>query len=199
VYIDPRTQAEIPGRVKLSSAKLRMFKRELPLWQRFFLKGLTPTGYFKQHVARGAANPAIVVRVEPQLLVAAYSSDHDAVAMLEFSRGVQRHHELTVGDRLLSVNTYTQKLDSRGEPSRETAADLSPGPYGSGNGWHNFWPIIADFIARDPRTVERGKRLLPAQEWERALLLGPKYLKLYGSFWRDGNPYLSEIPARSRE
>jgi hypothetical protein len=199
VYIDPRTEAAIAGRVQLAPAKLHVFKRELPLWHRFFLKGLTSTGYFRDHVALGAANPAVVVQIEPKLLIAAYSSDHDAVAMLAFSPSVLRRHKLAVGDRLLSVNTYTQQFDSRGEPSRTVAPDLAPGPYGSGNNWFNFWPVIAEFVARDISAADRTKDTLPMQEWDRALRLGPEYHARYGNFWRDGNPYLSEIPARTRD
>lgn len=61
----------------------------------------------QEHLAVGDSRAAVVMSVKP-ILVAAYSDELDGVVILKFPCWLAKEHDLRVGDRLLTVNTYMQ-------------------------------------------------------------------------------------------
>lgn len=117
----------------------------------------------------GACNPAVVVHENPTI-IAAYAADCDAVVLVRFmpstieaakARGIG----LRVGTRLLTVNTY---FSSSFEFKN---LDVVPGPRHSGR-WINFRPYIAEFMCDDIDTIERRKREISVDLWERTKQMG---------------------------
>ena len=135
------------------------------------------------HLWNGDSRAAVVLSVQP-LLVAAYSDDLDAVAVLHFDRRPADTY-LQVGTRLLTVNTY-----SRGSA---TARDIVEGPLSS-HQWANFHPVVADFIATDLERVERRKAAIGEPEWQRTWHLGQDQLIKRPGHVRDGAPHRSGQP-----
>jgi hypothetical protein len=72
----------------------------------------------RQHLWDGDCNPAVVVSTLP-LCVAAYTIDIDTVVLLSFPDTFVLDYGLTLGSRLISVNTYRFKPLVR---------DVVPGP-----------------------------------------------------------------------
>lgn len=90
-------------------------------------------------------------------------------------------------DLLATVNTYTPRGNG-------LAADLALGPHGR-RAYDNFYPIIADFVAKDMGPVEKRKAEISAEEWDKAWVLGKAWLSRPGSRAREGNPAISCVPA----
>lgn len=86
--------------------------------------------------------------------MAAYSSDFDAVVVLQFDPRTLDTY-VQVGSRVLTVNTYHR--------GNVLARDIVCGPYGSLT-WVNFHPVIADFVAADAARVERRKATISETE-----------------------------------
>jgi hypothetical protein len=145
--------------------------------------------YLAGHLRRGDARAAVVVSSEP-LLVAAYSDDLDAVAVLRFPAGLAEAHGLRVGSRLLAVNSYRR--------GRGIDPDLTPGP-GRAGAWTGFMPVVAEFVSDDAETIEAHKRRIADAEWRRAGDLGREYLRLRPGVARDGRPIDCAVPAQVPE
>lgn len=107
------------------------------------------------HLTRNDSRAALVVSVEP-LLVAAYSTDLDCVAMLEFPSFLVAQYGLEVSSRLVTCNGYWV------DP--EEPIDLRPGPGNTGD-WTNFMPVIADFLTDEIDKVEARKAQISDEEW----------------------------------
>lgn len=179
-FMSSEALATNPGGVTMDQQRLRLLSPSL-----FGAGALLPTRFVVRkildaHLWNGDSRAAVVLSVQP-LLVAAYSSDFDAVVVLCFDR---RRVDTYVqpGDRLLTVNTY-----QRGDV---VARDIVRGPYGSST-WANFHPVIADFVAADPRRVERRKAAITEPEWQRAWQLGQEHLFKRPGQVRDGAPHRS--------
>lgn len=176
--------ASDPGGVTLDPQRLRRLAPGL-----FGLAGLLPGRLLQKkileaHMWNGDSRAAVVVSMRP-LLVAAYSDDFDAVAVLRFDpRSIDVH--LQEGTRLLTVNTYLR--------GNSYARDIAQGPRSSG-AWANFHPVIADFVAADLGRVERGKAAIGEPEWQRTWELGRDHVIMRPRLVRDGAPHRSGRPA----
>lgn len=184
-FMSNEAEASDPGGVTIDPARLRQLSPQL-----FGAGAMLPTRALTRkildaHLWNGDSRAAVVLSVQP-LLVAAYSSDFDAVVVLSFERRPSDTY-VQVGSRLLTVNTY-----SRGTA---TARDILEGPYSS-HQWANFHPVIADFVAADLARVERRKATIREPEWQRTWLLGQEQLIKRPGLVRDGSPHRSGKPVR---
>ncbi len=199
-YMDDSTRASDPGGITTSDDMLKRFHPEIyTTWAR--LLGSLPEVFpiyllprssrwrdvIDEHMRFGDSRAALVMSVEP-LLVAAYTDELDCVVLLRFDSWVTDHHELQVGDRLLTVNTYAA-------PSQvKPAQDLIFGPAQFGQ-WVDYWPIIADFITEDSALVEARKAKIPEDEWERAHRMAERLMESPKALPREGAPLSSQRAA----
>ena len=190
-WFDQRTVASRPGGVSVSYAKLEWFRRKLNWGHRFLGVGQVPSQRWAVHLQKGLAEPALVVRAKP-LTVAVYTAEFDCVAMLRFAQGVPGRENLREGDRLLSVNTFERRQTSA-EAKRTFERDLIVGELSGGSMWFNVHPAIADFLSDDAGAMEERKDEIG--EWDRLETLSASYLRRFPNRCRNGNPYLSHLPA----
>jgi hypothetical protein len=200
-YHDDSTFATNPGALSLSERKLEELEPALFTARTFKCSPGCPIDHpaaemrerFAEHLRLGDSRAAVVVALQP-LLVAAYSSDLDAVALLRFPVELVERYRLKVGARLLTVNTYA---DVRGKTTNEPfyAVDLVPGPRRSG--WSNFSPFIADFLSDESERIEARKRELPESEWlDVERLTGIRVARMGLDTARSGLPTLAGVPVR---
>lgn len=192
-WFDGSTVATRPGNVAISHQKLEWFRRKLNWGHRLLGVGQVPRERWASHLAKGLAEPALVVERKPSLLVAAYTDEFDCVVMLRFREGLPVAMDLKEGDRLLSVNTFER-------PPAETQRvaierDLVRGDVPA-SVWFNVHPAIADFLSDDVGALQSKKREIAAEEWTRAAHLALAYRTRFPRRWRQGNPYLSNMPSR---
>jgi hypothetical protein len=191
-YFDANTHATNAGYLSLSVAKFRAFKYEICGLNPINWLILSPAHHaerLKEHLWYADANPAIVMTTTPQLLVAAYSVDIDAVAILRFDNRLIKQYQLQPGTRLISINSYYRPY----EAAHNVAKDLTAGPNYSG--WANFHPVIANFVSDDKKRIEELKQAVRSDLWARTQDMGMKYLRQFPGRSRNGNPLLSRIPA----
>lgn len=131
----------------------------------------------EDHLWRGDARAAVVMSVAP-LIVAAYSDELDCVAMVSFSRLVNELYSLSVGDHLVSVNSYPV--------GARRGADLSLGPRAMGN-YVDFSPLIGDFVTDDQSRIAHLRAAIAQEEWNRSVALGEHRME-YALSARDGMP-----------
>jgi hypothetical protein len=179
-YMSNEALASDPGGVTIDPGRLRQLSPGL-----FGLGALVPTRavvrkILAAHLWNGDSRAAVVLSVQP-LLVAAYSSDFDAVVVLRFDRRPVDSY-LQVGSRLLTVNTYFSGSTQARDILRGSV--VSPA-------WANFHPVIADFVAADLARVERRKAAISEPEWQRTWDLGQDYLVKRPGQFRDGAPHRS--------
>lgn len=191
--MDDSTRATDPGGVAVSHQKLRRFHPHLYGFHTLLdILRIPPnrTSFWKTHVHEhlmyGDSRAAVVVSVEP-LLVAAYTSDIDCVAMLHFPDKLVQEYDLSEGKHLLTVNTYGV--------ADKVQEDLHPGP-GSQGYWMMFAPFIAEFLSDDLERIEKRKSEIEKTEWQRVVELGDIYYKEHGLFARDGRPLYVLDPAK---
>ena len=185
-YHDDNSYASDPGGVSLSRSKLMAFKKELPFFMRLFSRIRHPEGLLAEHLRLGDSRAAMVMPTSGKLVIAAYTDELDCVALLAFPDRVAHQYKLNPGDRLLTVNTY-----SRGS---NVVPDLEHGEY-SHRRYNNFFPLIAEFLSEDSLSIEHRKAQISEDEWVATYVKGEEKLNREGQFLRNGNPYLSQIPA----
>lgn len=93
----------------------------------------------------GDTQPAVVVSVEP-LLIAAYSDEMDAVAMLLFPSDFAERYGLRPGSRLTTSNIYFR--------GTKCAADLFPGANFS-HQFSDFMPIVQLFLGKKDEKIKK--------------------------------------------
>lgn len=186
--LDDSTQASHPGAVRLSHEKLKKLRPDLYGFRYIFLwilikivRGVPQKVYIEEALFNGDSRAAVVVSTSP-LLVAAYTDELDCVAILQFPNEFATEYSLSVGSRLLTINTYGE--------GGTYSADLTIGPGNSGN-WTRFHPLIADFLSNDTDRIGARKREITEDEWSRAAALGNAYLKEKPGVARTGKPYYS--------
>lgn len=184
-YVDDSTYATIPGDLTVDWRKMRRFERELGLRARFLRILPIPDAAIAEFMRLGCCNPAVVVQTQPELLIAAYSDDHDWVLLLKFDQFFVQEYSLQPHTRLLSVNMYMRE-----EP---LMCDLQNGP-NSTLLWSNFAPRIAEFCSSDHDTIQAKKQQCTEEEWRRTTELGFQILAEQRVIPRDGNPYRSGVP-----
>jgi hypothetical protein len=143
--------------------------------------------HIEEHLWFGDSRAAVVVLISP-LLVAAYTDELDCIAMLHFPDEYVDDYNLSIGSRLLTVNTYKRgtKYDQ----------DLISGPRRIPR-WVGFHPIIGDFVSDDRARLEERKRAIAEAEWQRTLQFGQEYLRLRPGMMRDGRPIYASTPANA--
>jgi tetratricopeptide (TPR) repeat protein len=137
-----------------------------------------------EHLRVGDSRAACVISINP-LLVAAYTDELDCVALLVFPAWLVDEHDLKIGDRLLTVNTY-----SRGQ---RIVPDLDVGPRQQRR-WVNFYPVIAEFVSDDGERIRKRKSEIDEEEWTRCDQMGRESLRRYPNRWRNGSPFWSAQP-----
>lgn len=188
----------------LSHRKLKALEPELyssRSWQKFLRENgyrlAAPNedadhwkSYVEENLRRSDCRAAVVISTSP-LLIAAYASELDCIAMLRFTDQLVPKYDLSAGTQLLAVNLYL-------EWNFFLPEDLNPGPRQTGK-YRNFAPMIADFLTDDVNLVEEKKAEIAKAEWRRAEVLGREYLKQRGEKARDGRPLLCHLPAKEPE
>jgi hypothetical protein len=186
-YHDDSAAASDPGRVRLSRNRLHQL---FPLgWLDSLLCRISGRlrrfeEMLDEHLQRGDSRAALVVSTAP-LLIAAYTDELDCVAILRYPDELVRTHQLSVGSRLLTVNTYCG--------GDRIAWDLEPGPKNQ-HRWVNFYPVIADFLSDDRERIQRRKAEILEEEWVRCRGMGNFYLHTRPGYSRDGSPHFSMVP-----
>lgn len=194
------TKAFDPGRLALSRAKLAALQPELlsPLRWMFASKRLIAghkkgreylLTHVEEHLMHGDSRAAIVVSIAP-LRIAAYSGDIDCVALLHFAPGLATQHQLAVGQRMLTVNTYSARALGVGR-------DLHEGPAAT-RIWGNFAPYIAELLSDDRERIEAHKATIGEPEWARAAELARRWVGEHGMLARDGRPLQCAVEAHIR-
>ncbi len=191
--INQNSYVVYPGGVRLSSEKLRRLCPELfpsllaPLSIAKWLFGSSMSAVYdiRDILLNGGSGPAVVIATSP-LLIAPYSQNIDGVAMLRFPDELTAEYSLSKGSRLLTCLNVVLRGNQ--------APDLEHGP----DSWHdscNFIPLIAEFLSDDMEWIEKRKRGVEAQWWDKTQGLGQQYLEKHGTKARDGSPTKSWIPA----
>ena len=187
-YHNDASQASDPGQISLSTERFRHLEptaRGIRGWYwRWFGDGRQFEELLDEHLQLGDSRAACVVSVEP-LLVAAYTDELDCVAVLCFPDWLVEGHDLKVGSRLLTVNTYMHGED--------TASDLVEGPE-SLKQYVNFFPVIAEFVSDDHQRIAARKKQISGKEWQRCHDMGRDYVRRFQNRWRDGSPRASFDP-----
>lgn len=181
--------ASDPGLLRVSMAKLGRMHPELMI----DAAALDAMGNIRRaawHMLLADVGPAMVVAVEPELLVSAFAADIDCVALLRFPREIAAaiaiEENLKPGRRLITLNSYRD--------DEQMAADLTPGT--KYRAWTNFQPFIAEFLADDAERIAKLHADMPAWAWERCRELTAAAVKSRPLRLRDGRPLRSAIPAK---
>ena len=115
------------------------------------------------------------------------------MALLRFPASLGVTHGLSVGSRLLTVNTYRNDT-AHGVPRYD--ADLVPGP--ARVRWTGFHPLIADFLSDDTRRIEARKYEIREGEWQTTERLARIRIERLGlETARSGKPTQAIFPARA--
>lgn len=188
-----------PARLTVAMEKLRALEPDL-FGDRTFKCGPIcgvdhPADHMRKQIAAhlrdGNATPAVVVSLRP-LVIAAYTSDLDAVVLLRFPLTFAVQYNLSVGTRLVAANLFW-----RDEENGQIyyAADIVPGPERSGD-WTHFGPLIAEFLSDDHAAIAALKRDFDAEDW--ALLdarARTRIERLGLETARNGKPSTAILPA----
>ena len=188
-YHDSNTTASAPSGLSLNVAKLEKFKKNPSFIKRTFANFRYPLDMLEEHLKLGDSRAAIVLQTYNTLIVAAYTDELDCIALLEFPVSFVEEHGLEVGDRLLTVNTYSK--------GRVIAADLENGS-DSYEHYNNFHPLIADFLSDDEQAIESRKLEIEENEWIKTSKMGHQKLMIKGIIPRNGSPYESNIARKIR-
>lgn len=130
----------------------------------------------------GDTQPAVVVSVEP-LLIAAYSDEMDAVAMLLFPSDFAERYGLRPGSRLTTSNIYFG--------GTRCAADLFPGANFS-HQFSDFMPIVQLFLGKKDEKIKKKVELFPESRWQRVEQLASEYREAHPDLSRDGFNYFKK-------
>lgn len=139
----------------------------------------------RRHLSIGDARAAVVLSSRPHL-IAAYTDELDAVAVIRVPAQCRNLVPSDLGARLISVNTYWEY----GAPP----TDIHVGQHSTGT-WVSFHPVIASFVSRDHRRMDELKSRIESWEWDRAARLGSNWIDSFGAARaRDGQPGWSGVP-----
>lgn len=189
-YVDPNSMASDPVGVSLNPEKLKYFRvRCWPWLFRWLIRMRMPDAAFRAYLKSGDSRAAIIMQAEPKLIVAAYTDELDAVALLEFPQELVKQYDLVKGQRLLTVNVY--------EYGEGQESDLILGPDHTGQ-YGNFIPLIAEFLSDDMDQIEYRKSNISQREWQKAWRMGEEAL-FGGQGIREGEPYMCSIPGEIKE
>lgn len=143
-----------------------------------------------EHMRLGDTQPAIVVSTDP-LVVSAAAIDLDTAILLRFPNSFVAQYGLTVGSRLVSVNTYMDLRAPNGDIFY--AVDVILGTQRSN--WSNAAPFIADFICEDGEILQAKQDTIPNGEWNRLERNTKTRIEKWGlNTARDGKPTTAGTP-----
>ena len=116
--LDKTTYSTSAGRIYISKRKLKKLRPDLygviGLLCRIIEKkryGRTQLRFLKEQMYFGDSNPAIVLSVEPLLIIAAYSSDLDCIIPVTFPKKYVRNYNLKKGKRIEEKkNEFSEEL-----------------------------------------------------------------------------------------
>jgi hypothetical protein len=197
-YHDDSTFASNPGALEVSDSKLRQLEPALFEERTFKCGPMCPVDHpasemrerFAEHMKLGDTQPAIVVSTDP-LIVSVAAIDLDAAILLRFPNSLVEQYGLSVGSRLMSVNTYLDLQNQEGEIYY--AVDIIPGAQRTN--WSNACPYIADFLCLDEELIEQKKEAIPNAEWNRLERNTNARIDKWGlDTARDGNPLHAATP-----
>ena len=145
-YFNDSTQASHPGGLELSLRKLEELDpalfASLPLKCGPTCEVYHPTESIRErlaeHLQLGCCGAAVVVSTSPPV-VAVYGGDLDASVLLRFPSSFVERYGLSVGKRLVAVNSFQDVRTDDGKVLY--AVDLIPGP--ARTNWSGFHPCIA--------------------------------------------------------
>lgn len=126
----------------------------------------------------GDIQTAVVVSIDP-LLVACYTEDFDAVILQYYPTELGKKHGWDLHKRLITVNTYN------GLGAVRKNKDIYPGQDAKGR-YKSFGPLIADLFTDNTERLERKKREIPEEYWQRTLYLGNEYMRKHPKIARNG-------------
>ncbi|MGH7283094.1 MAG: hypothetical protein ACRELY_16335 [Polyangiaceae bacterium] len=129
--------------------------------------------------------PALVVSTTPDVLVAAYTDELDAIVLLRFDAIWAQLLHLVANLRLLTINTYGR--------TSFVSPDLKEGPR-SLQRWTNVFPIIAETLSDDLLLIQQRKATLDSGLWQRAQELLLEMRRADRVSVRDGSPLRSRGP-----
>ena len=163
--------ASHPGGLELSEEKLRTLAPEI-------FDDADGVKRLGRHLREGDARAAVVVTTAP-LIVAAYTDELDAVALLAFPDDLARQYSLRPGSRLLTINSY--------QIGEDIESDLVLGAGNSGN-YRNFMPVIGDFVSANVPRLTKRKSEIAEGEWQRTIDLANEAMNRARGRYRDGRP-----------
>ena len=180
-YHAPNTFASKPGKIRMSGKMYYYFLNQFK--EAHKVKTVEPDFFpvFEEHLQRCDSNPAIVLKTEPTVVVAAATEDIDDVLFLEFDPDLLNVRPVKVGDRLVSVNSYRWKEDCVDPILAE--GELASGTYGA------TFALIGDFMCEKPQDAHRARGQLPAEEWLRLEQLIQRRLDSGRTQNHPGNPF----------
>lgn len=126
----------------------------------------------------GDLSTGVVVSENP-LLVACYSEDFDAVALLCYPTALGEKMGWKLGSCLLTVNGYN------GYGIMRKNKDLDVGPRGSTK-YKTFGPLVADLYTDNMERLARKKREIPQAMWQHTAELGLRYMAAHPGMARSG-------------
>ena len=181
-----RLGAYNPGLFDLNKKKLKALRPQI-FGLRLGQKNIDTWQNIYSQLNSGDIQPALVLSTAP-LLVACYSDDMDAVAMLCFPEELGARRGWTVGTRLIVTAAYNN-------PFMKANKDLDCGPRNCGK-FKAYAPVIADLYTDNTERLERKKREIPQELWDYTAALGRQYLLNHPGIARDGlgYPYADAMP-----
>lgn len=168
-----------PGLFELDKEKLKKLRPEVFNPIRILLgSDLDSAGFISTHLNDGDIQTAVVVSTEP-LLVACYTDDMDAVILQCYPTELGKVKGWQIGTRLIATARYN------GFGTIRRNNDIYEGA-NSKKKFKSFGPIIADLYATDMEYVERKKKEIPEDLWEKAFELGNEYMVKHPGMARNG-------------
>lgn len=164
-----------PGMLTISNKKWKAIAKAYHLNLDKRIKMAFNSAEVQRRLFCGDTQPAIVMCLAP-LLVAAYSTDMDAVVLLAFPAELAKKNNLKLYDRLITINGY----DDRGSVNE----DIFIGKHYQA--WTNFAPIIGDLVSDDNEQLAKHKSYIPEALWQYVRDLGERYLWKYSDLARWG-------------
>lgn len=197
-YHDDSTFASNPGDLEISAEKLRALEPELFGTGTLKCGPMCPVDHpvdelrerIAEHMKLGDTQPAMVVSTDP-LVVSVAAIDLDAAILLNFPESLVEQYSLSVGSRLVSVNTYVDLRTPEGEIYY--AVDVIPGAQRTN--WSNASPFIADFLCSNEEAIEAKKDSIPNSDWNRLERNTNSRIEKWGlNTARDGRPMSAATP-----
>ena len=174
-YTDKNTYASCPVRLNISKEKWNDIAKfyNLGFFKRIKLN--SQRGRVQEYVRFGDTQPAMVISESP-LIIAAFSDEMDAVAMLKFPNDYVNKYNLKKYSRLITVNTYSY---------RNIYNDIFAGKNYLKR-YCDFNPNIGEFLSSETEKIERHKQNIPESIWRYVQGLGEAYIIKHNNKCRNG-------------